>query len=66
MEKGSIAVQFTVLGDNEQLSLLKNVAVFDLFDARRFPVERKPRTDFAAFSEETRSLEANGHEFEIT
>jgi hypothetical protein len=40
-EKGGIAVQFTVLGDNEQLSRLTNVAVFDFFDAHRFPVGKE-------------------------
>jgi hypothetical protein len=39
VEKGGIAVQFTVLRDNEHLSRLKNVAVFYFFDAHWFPLK---------------------------
>jgi len=39
VEKGGIAVKFTVLRDNEQLSRLKNVAVFEFFDAHWFPLK---------------------------
>jgi len=48
MEKGGTAVEFPAFQDNEQLSRLKNVAVFDFLDAHWFPLKgnREMTRDF--------------------